>query len=228
MNYSYPGNNQILISEKTLLETPHTYLHGGQIVEWEMITFMTDFLSKHNQGVVVDIGAQVGLYSLTAKYNPGLTYHSFEPYTGNYENLLDNITLNEIDNIVTYKLAVSDKIGESVLNVCTSHMGLHTMGDNSQRFSNSQKTIIQTTTLDTIFAHEDNILYIKIDTEGYEYFILLGAIELLKRCKPVLQLEIYDQNLAQCGVNKADLLKLLDDLNYQLVYFNGNEDYVYM
>ena len=73
-----------------------------------------------------------------------------------------------------------------------------------------------------IADHVDNIFYsnnipvhyIKIDTEGYEYYILQGGIETLKQYKPIIQLEWSEINMKQANVYPQMLLDFFRDLNY--------------
>jgi hypothetical protein len=109
---------------------------------------------------------------------------------------------------------LSDKTGSAQLNVCKSHNGLHTLGDNL-RFSDSVKIDIKTDTLDNIFHDNDiPVHFIKIDTEGHEYFILKGGLKTISKYKPIIQLEWNVTNMAQCKITTQDIDNLLNELNY--------------
>jgi hypothetical protein len=61
---------------------------------------------------------------------------------------------------------------------------------NDVSLDNSGAKII---TLDSYFAekHEQNISFIKADIEGFEWAMLHGAEEIIKRCKPKLAICVY-------------------------------------
>ena len=80
--------------------------------------------------------------------------YSFEPYKFTYDLLNDNIT-----NVKTYNIGLSDKVGKSILNVCLSGDGLNTKGSNPLRFNDINPIDIET----NIFYNNN----IKIDTEGW-------------------------------------------------------------
>ena len=58
---------------------------------------------------------------------------------------------------------------------------------------------------------------VKVDTEGWEYFALLGGLTVLRRDRPELLLEVNDTNMQQCGVTRAALMALVSDLGYRQV-----------
>jgi len=83
--------------------------------------------------------------------------------------------------------------------------------------SNDIKQVkVNTTTLDKFFFDKDiSVDFIKIDTEGYEYFILKGAINTIKKYKPTIQLEWNKTNMNQCGITEDMLNKLLEEIDYK-------------
>ena len=67
-----------------------------------------------------------------------------------------------------------------------------------------------------IFFFNKNIPvhFIKIDTEGWEYNILKGAGNTIKKYRPVIQLEWNITNMKECNVNEDDLSSLLKNYGY--------------
>ncbi len=61
--------------------------------------------------IVVDIGANIGVFTLFAASRTKNTVYAFEPFPGNVEFLNRNIHTNGLDNVITHNVAVSDKIG---------------------------------------------------------------------------------------------------------------------
>lgn len=114
----------ILISKETLDRAPHTFLANGSM--WETLSLKQFFgkIDKNTNYNIVDIGAQVGLYTLFAKYLPESTFYSFEPFSVTYNLLNENVKLNNLNNVNTFNLGISDKEGTCILNTSLSHNGL--------------------------------------------------------------------------------------------------------
>jgi FkbM family methyltransferase len=226
-NYFNDSKYPIYVTEETLKVTPATFQSNG--ILWENDS-MYQFFSKIdlNKNVnIIDVGAQSGLYTLFAKYLPNAHFYSFEPFKDTYNLLINNIKLNNLqDQVTTFNYGLSNEKGTSYLNVCKYHNGLHTMGQNPLRFNinHSDKIEIKTTTIDDEF-YENNIKvdFIKIDTEGWEYNVLLGGIKTILRDRPIIQLEWTPENMKQCLVNENDLDSLMKDLNYCEKGFSGEE-----
>jgi FkbM family methyltransferase len=69
---------------------------------------------------------------------------------------------------------------------------------------------VPVTTLDEQLAGHPSIALLKIDCEGFEYNIIQGAPELLKKHKPILFIEVHPEPLRHFGQSTEALLKLLD------------------
>jgi FkbM family methyltransferase len=233
MKYHYFNDTRfpIEVTEETVEVTPFTFQKNGQLWENESILQFYKYVTDHEDGkteiVIVDIGAQSGLYTLFGKFLKGVRFYSYEPFKTTYKLLKDNVKLNGIEDIVyTYNLAVSDKVGKSTLNVCNTHFGLNTMGSNLKRFEQTEcvKVDIYTTTLDEQFYKRGiKVNYIKIDTEGHEYFILKGGVETINKYRPVIQLEWNVTNMTQCNVNERDLNVFFEDVKYRMIGLSGEE-----
>jgi FkbM family methyltransferase len=209
---NYPVN----VNLDTLKLTPYTFQLNGTLWENDSIRQFYNQINKDKKYNIVDIGAQSGLYSLYAKFLPNSTFYAFEPFPDTFKLLNDNIALNDITNINTFNLAISDEDGETMLNTCESHNGLHTLGATPLRFNDIKQVKVNTTTLDKFFFDKDiSVDFIKIDTEGYEYFILKGAINTIKKYKPTIQLEWNKTNMNQCGITEDMLNKLLEEIDYK-------------
>jgi hypothetical protein len=96
------------------------------------------------------------------------------------------------------------------------HTGLNTLGATPVRFSGGSEIQVSTRTIDGTYA-ATRVDVIKVDTEGWEYFILLGGRAVLRRDRPELLLEVNDENMRQCGVTRGALLALLAELGYSHV-----------
>ena len=65
--------------------------------------------------------------------------------------------------------------------------------------------------------------FIKIDTEGYEMHVLKGAVETLKKFRPLLFVELSDDNLRQQNNTPQELVLFLNGLGYSAKNAETNE-----
>lgn len=127
----------------------------------------------------IDIGAHIGTYSwLVAPYFNHV--YSFEPNKEIYNYLCGNIALRGLsDKMDTYCLGISDKEDYLTFYERSTDGG----GNGFEEIQSDEPTTIkgklQVKTLDSF--NFDNIGFIKIDVEGHEKNVLLGAKETLKR-----------------------------------------------
>jgi FkbM family methyltransferase len=178
--------------------------------------------------VFVDVGAHVGTLSLYASRlvgNEGRVY-SFELNTDVYRDcLMPTLMDNDCHNVVPYNLGVGD-IRQLVSYSAPCAYGRSLMGEYKNRgmisvvecdISNKEACgpKVLCVPLDNVLAGTQSVDILKIDVEGYEGFVLLGASKLLAREKPLILVEI-DVHGARFGWPAARLLALLDTLNYKV------------
>ena len=215
--YDYTDNEKILVTSKTVDYGNSSFTKNSVIWEKDSLNYFYKLIDKNKKVNIVDIGANVGLYSLYAKHLPNSQFYSFEPFKFTYDLLNDNINLNNITNVQTYNIGLSDKKGKTILNVCLSQDGLNTMGENPLRFNDINPIEVEIDTLDNIFYDNDiKVDFIKIDTEGYEYYILKGGEKTIKKYKPIIQLEFNQTNMKQCNINPHQLHDYINELGYKI------------
>lgn len=131
---------------------------------------------KQNR-VALDIGANVGLWSrdLVKHFDQVI---AFEPVPMFRECLARNVFAK---NLEVRPIALGDSEGMIKMIITEGNTG-HTHVD-----PNSQDGDTQLTKLDSL--NINNVDYIKIDCEGYEYRVLQGAEQTIRRCRPVVVIE---------------------------------------
>jgi FkbM family methyltransferase len=128
--------------------------------------------------VALDIGANVGLWSRDLVKSFGRVI-AFEPVALFRECLEQNVTGANFE-VRPIALGDQDTMGTMIItedNSGHSHLDPNTMGAGN----------VQVVRLDNLNLHDIN--YIKIDCEGYEYRILQGAEQTIRRCRPVVVIE---------------------------------------
>lgn len=162
--------------------------------------------------IVLDIGANVGCVSiLLAKKYPFLEIYSFEAHPINYNNLVGNIKLNDIENIKPYNLIVSD----SDENIIPITLEVNNTGATSlfKSKKNDPYTFdIKTISLDTIIKNNNinNVKLLKLDCEGSEFEILQNSKKLNNIKVENIAIEIHTFN--QKG-NVDELINLINNIS---------------
>lgn len=179
-----------------------------------------------NPRTVIDIGANVG--SNTIEYCTwGIEVHSFEPCSELYDCLVHNIELNVkpdmnismyrgtslyTGNVHTYNIGLGNSNTIKFLQNHLDNKGCNYVMDGPSSYSEK----IELRTLDSY--QFTNVDVIKIDAEGYELYILQGAIETIKRDKPIIQTECDDRLFQRYGLSTVDITRFMNEIGYECVY----------
>ena len=122
-------------------------------------------------GVLFDIGANIGSYSLVGSENMDGLVYAFEPHPVTFKYLQKNVKLNKRSNVKAINMAVGSEIGVILL---TDVSGSAT---NHRVLSGGEGSIkVECCRIDS-FCEENQVLpnILKIDVEGYEMDVLIGA-----------------------------------------------------
>ena len=184
----------------------HCFENGDSIEE------LHGFLSiaQETPGTLLDVGAADGLfatlYCLARRDNRAIAY---EPSSELYTHLVACVELNNLADRMTIVNAAVGRTDEEA----TGHLnpaGMLILTDSSPA-----TTTVRLVSLDRQLAEVGPPNVVKIDVEGYEGEVLLGATQLLSIHKPVLFLEFHLDIIETNGGRVDELLKLLTDLGYQ-------------
>ena len=173
---------------------------------------------------VVDIGANIGDYTLVASRgvgDSGMVY-AFEPDPVSYSLLERNIRLNNCENVVPYNLAITDSVGERTLYLDSEDSGRQSLSAANVR-EVAECVRSRTETLDHFF---ENLAtkpdFIKIDAQGAEGLILQGAQNLLRKQDLQVIMEFWPRALRNFGVDPMELLRMLESNKFKLGIIRGS------
>jgi FkbM family methyltransferase len=173
---------------------------------------------------MVDVGANIGLYSILANYHVGDTGRiwAFEPSRETYERLVRNLQLNDCRCVQPIQVA----LGESPdsLGSLTSDRGYgdayrYLLPTTQPGATITDREVVCATTLDACAAKYGikQIDLIKVDVEGGEYRVLLGARETLA-ANPDVRL-VFESEADWCeraGCRQQDAFDFLRAAGFQL------------
>lgn len=174
-------------------------------------------LSTVTRGMtVVDLGANIGYYTLLASTLVGSEGHvyAFEPDLEAFEYLQTNIARNQCPNVVPLNMAAGDNV-EAVSFVRP--------GPERGFVSALQPrdTSVQATTLDAFFGRLGwpTVNLIKIDIEGAELPALVGMQELVRRNAAIqIIIELNTDAITRAGRTLEELIKTLNRLGFSTGY----------
>jgi len=198
-------------------------LYRTAIYESDVTSFVLRWLAKTPPAVVLDVGANVGFYSLLVGrvWGKKAVVHAFEAEPWNFallrQNLQENGMLAEGNGagVVPHFGAISDREGECTLHLWKrSNRGKHSLVPFASGSSPGASLQVPAFTLDQCWAAaglgDREVALLKIDIEGAEHQAFLGAREVLPRCRVVLA-ELSPKFLARAGITLDEHLGLLRD-----------------
>lgn len=121
---------------------------------------------------VVDIGAQIGVFSVCAgRRTPRGRVLSFEPHPDNFALLKSNLKANQLNHVRAYNCAVAEKAGPVTFFVSSFNTGGHSIVESE---GGDRKIDVEAVRLDDVLREEgiQRIDYLKVDCEGAEVQIL--------------------------------------------------------
>ena len=170
-------------------------------------------------GSAIDCGANTGYYSLLLAKNFDLTVYSFEPDTNFRRYLNKNISINNLQNkIFVESSAVGIKDDELKL---VNGVPLH------ENNKTGHVTIVNQTCIDNYLKKHNitDLSFIKIDVEGLETDVVLGAKNSIKTYSPYVLAEISPDMVNQLGKKDVSIIfDFFNELGYSYFYFDHIPD----
>jgi FkbM family methyltransferase len=186
-------------------------INSGGFSNVELAAFFS--LSKETfgetKGVFLDIGANIGTTSLAATKNSRVSeVIAVESSGDNFARLQCNIYINKLHNkIHAVNVAVSDSIGSANVVISDVAPGDNRVRTDAQCPQNATTEKIETLTIDHLLSDRDaaEFAFMWVDVQGYEYFVLNGAKNLIAGNKKMaVQIEFWPLGLRE--TQSLDLL----------------------
>jgi FkbM family methyltransferase len=195
--------DSVLIVEKGMFGATGNIYTG--LLEFDDMAFLLHVLQPGD--TFVDIGANIGAYTILAAKNAGANVISFEPIPSTFEKLGLNVEANQVKEKVDLRCnGVGDKAGTLRFTRTMDSIN-HVLRDDE--IADSADTVdVPVVTLDEMLKDQRPAL-IKIDVEGFEWPVLNGARSTL--ASPSLNAIIIELNGSggQYGYDEDEIHKLL-------------------
>jgi FkbM family methyltransferase len=174
--------------------------------------------------IVIEAGSHLGAYTMFfAKAVGKGNVMAFEPNPFLFTLLTRNINKNSFTNVLAINAGLSNVSGQMRLISPRHNMSKGTFKLDKQELMKKaeapfiEKNVPVTTIDQALNDHSiQRVDFVKIDTEGYEPFIIMGMSSTLQKHKPLIYFEIHGLNKDQ---KQADLKQIYDFLwvfNYRI------------
>jgi FkbM family methyltransferase len=220
-------------------------LNAGDQWNSEIIDIIKSYISTKTLSHFLNVGSHIGTVSLPISLHINKVT-AIEAYPETHKYLCENITLNNISNIQTYNVALGnsketiyfmgmDKLCpvENINRIKNNTGGMHVFTADDIN-NNTRSSILcdknvknEMNSLDELDVDTFDIML--VDIEGSEYNFLLGAQAKIKKNKPIIIIEIWDDHKRakeNMKISQKTVINYIISLNYKLVRTIG-EDFIF-
>lgn len=184
--------------------------------------FETDLFTRciRESMTVVDVGANIGYYSLLAARRVGKSGRVFaiEPNPSVYQMLLQNIAVNDYQQLIPIKHCVSNCSGKACFHINRDLPGESNMLPCTAADRDDTITV-DTFPLDDLLP-DCEVDVLKMDIEGAEGLALMGASRLLRNGRSLIFMEFVPALLTKMGTPPTDVLSILRQYGYCVYLIN--------
>lgn len=167
--------------------------------------------------VIAEIGANIGYYALLEASIIGEKgkIYAIEPFPSNFDLLQKNIKLNSYDKIIeSYNIAISNYSGKEKLYVTSKHNLCNMLATEADEFVE-----VKTETLDNFIENKQKPDLIRMDIEGFEYYVIEGMKKTMKQCNSCkMFIEVHPYQMDQKDLDFKKPIKTIFDLGFKPKY----------
>lgn len=177
----------------------------------EFFTILAPCLTSLAPGTIVDVGANIGVYTLNFRQFTSAPVMAFEPDLGMFRLLSATLAFNAIPNVSGFNLVCGDENGRLGFNG-----GINGSVAAGGEAASETVAVVR---LDDRLAVAGPISLIKIDCEGYEWHVLKGCQDIIRAHRPVLFVELHPNLIGKYGHSLRDVCDLLRN-SYELSFWD--------
>jgi len=181
----------------------------------EFFALLAPQLDAPRGGCVVDVGANIGVYTLNIRSLSAAPLLAFEPEPSAYRLLCHNVAANSLDAVTVKNCACGDSTGELAF-----HGGIN--GAVAGRAGEAGPILsVPAVRLDDELRDIGAVALIKIDCEGFEWQVLNGCRGTIATKRPVLFVELHPKLIGRYGRTLSQVCDLLRPY-YRLAFWDLN------
>lgn len=184
--------------------------------ERDHLDYLKDIITK--DGVAIDIGAHFGLYSLIlAKYFKKHVI-AFEPTPYSAEIFRQNISFNKLFSKIELREAAVGRENGKANFLIQETEGAVSNSLIDYWHSDEQKNNIEVDILSIDQSVDKKISFIKIDAEGNELDVLIGAHITIEKYRPWILLALHPSAIQKKGDNLETIWDYFEKKNYKMIF----------
>lgn len=175
--------------------------------------------------VVIDGGAHIGIFTMlfARKVHNGKVL-AFEPNPISFSFLRKNVFENSLQNVIAINAGLSNKMGKLSLVSDRYNTAKGTLKIDKQELLKARRKRIVEVTVPVMTVDEavDNyalgrVDFVKIDTEGFEPYVIEGMTTALEKSKPIIYFEIHGLSEKQKKDDLKRIWSFIKSYDYHLV-----------
>lgn len=218
---------QMIVNRHDIRQTNALFKTGHALDHNEIVLLVQIIQAMGKDPIVLDVGANFGAHSLALARNVGPEgkVHAFEPQRLIYNLLVGSIALNSLTNIYCHNVALGDREGQVEIpqydyNQPMNFASIEFTPEQAEPLHQARgrdptkAEHVRLTTID----HFDfpKVQLMKIDAEGMEMQILQGAMQTIRRCRPVIFIEVIksDYEALRQAILQLDYAVYLCGINF--------------
>jgi FkbM family methyltransferase len=184
-----------------------------KLADYEDSMFVMHHLDEN--GLFVDIGANVGHFTLLASGASKAKTIAIEPIPNTYKKLLKNVVLNKLEDKVTcLNIGLGEEKGELKFT-----KGFDVMNRVALENENVPTISIPIQKLDEVLKDKEPT-FLKIDVEGFEYFVLKGATETLQKESLKYILLEFNNSGDKFGISDQKVFDFVTSFGFKPLSYN--------
>lgn len=176
----------------------------------EFFALVAPMLAASGPGAIVDVGANIGVYTLNFRERSAAPIVAFEPDPASFDLLSRNVSNNALPSVTIRRAACGDAPGRQ--RFCGGINGAMVVAGEGD----AEVAVVR---LDDALDGR-RIALIKIDCEGYEWQVLSGARALIETQQPLLFVELHPKLIGRYGHSLAEVCDLLRP-HYDLEFWDA-------
>jgi len=183
---------------------------GAATYQWTKLKAALDVIPDDRRRYAVDVGAHVGLWSRVLAYKFDFVW-AFEPMPQLIECFESNVTH---PNVTLFEFALGRTNGKVSMSFESNNSG-------NSRIDLNGLEPVQMVTFDSFKI--DRLDFMKVDTEGTELDVLVGARESIGKHKPYILVEQKPGNAERYGHKKTEAVEFLRAMGATLIWAKSGD-----